>query len=247
MTLNLHEKYLLVTLAFLLIIFLGFKFLIIPAMGSLSADSKNLTQNQIQVNDANSKMAQLKSLSANINKNLAEAKDASSSLFPSLDKPSLQVYFLDIAKVSGLTVTSVNVSDPVAASSPASISKSSSSSSGSNSSGAYSEPSYQMKTYAEQYKGSSQSAKSTSSKAGEAIMSNVTIKMTGNYAAAKSFLNAIRDSKRSILVLSFDCSSESNPFTFEITMQCYAAQKLDNSDNVFNWKLPNPAGKSDLM
>lgn len=253
MSLNSREKILLIAFTLFLIIILGFKFMILPAVGSLSTDSQNLLHTQLKIDDANLKTVQSKSVDAKVSKALTDAKSAASSLLPSLDKPSMQVYFLDLAKTSGFTVNSINIGDPAAASSPASDSKPGSSSSSSSPSkstssdaGSSAEPDYAMKTYANQFKGTSSSGK-TSAKTGEAMMSTVDMKMTGNFAAAKSYLNAIRDSKRSIVVSSFKCSTQDNIFTFEITMQCYAAQKLDNSDTIFNWKLPNPSGKNDIM
>lgn len=253
MTLSSREKILLGAFTLFIILILGFKFMILPALGSLSTDSQKLLQIQLKIDDANSKATQSKSIDAMVTKALKDAKSASSPLLPSLNKPSLQVYFLNLAKVSGLTVSSINISDPVAASSPAdskpssSASSNSSTNSTSSSVGSSAEPDYAMKTYAEQYKGISSGSKASAGKSGEAMMSAVDIKMTGNYAAAKSYLNAIRDSKRSIVVSSFKCSSDNNVFTFEITLQCYAAQKLDNSDTIFNWSLPNPSGKNDIM
>ena len=248
MNLSMREKVLMLTLCLVVIIFLGLKLLIFPAMDTLSYDKSKLLQVQPKTSNAQANILMVKSVDIKIQKAYEDAKTAAVPLLPTLDKPSLNEWLFYLAEANGLIVqttffynptTTGNASDPTAAST-------------SNDNNNLTNLSYTMKTCADQYlgKSSSQNTKtSASGKSGEAdaIMSTVTMQVAGNYSDFKSFLDAIRDTKRSIVVSAFNCLKQNNTLTCSLTLQFYAAEKLDNSDSIFDWKLPNPSGQKDLM
>ncbi len=256
MRLSIREKVMLLALGVIAIIFLGTQLLISPAMNTLNSDKAKLQTEQSKVLTAQEKLIQANGVDANIKKAYDSAVTAASSLLPSLDKPSLQIWLFGFAKKYSLKVTTASLGDPTAVSSPAPASGSSSAANAGstiNDEGT----NYAMKTYADEYLGHTSSATSSSggssssigsdSSSGTVMMSTVNLQMTGSYSSLKSFLDAIRDTKRYVVISSLDCSKQGSGYNISITLSCYAAEKLDNSDNILGWTLPAPSGKSDLM
>ena len=267
--LSFREKIMLVILGVVAIIFIGAKLLIIPTSNALSTDKSNFETIKFNVEKAKVEMIQAGSASSSLNKTFNEAKEAASAFLPSLDKPSLSIWIQDIAKKSGLTVNSVEISDPIGTNlSAASFSASGTATASSNSGTA----DYNMRKYADIYKGnkvsassssavsssssSSSSAESSGNSTGSGskkstgnniLTSNVQLKMTGSYSGAESFLDAIKATGKYVVVSSFASETENGAFNCEVTLQCYAVQKLDGTDTVLDWKLAAPSGKQDLM
>jgi Tfp pilus assembly protein PilO len=272
--LSFREKILLVVLGIVAIVFIGAKLLIIPATNALSKDRATYETLKFGVEQAKTDMVQVGSTAKSLSKVTEEAKDAASPFFPSLDKPSLSIWLQDIAKKSGFAVESIDISDPVTANlsagsfSVAELTETSGSAENSKAnndntkknadsdnetttSSAASTSSSDSTSSATSASSSSSGSSSSSSKSAEnnitSSSSTVKLKMSGSYGAAKSFLDAIKDTKRYVVVSSFSCKEENNTFVCEVTLQCFAVQKLDDSDNIFEWKLPAPSGKNSLM
>lgn len=250
MNLSIREKVMLLTLCLVAVVFLGIKFLISPAMGNLSADKTKFLQMQLKVSNAQSTVLTAKGMDIKTQNAYEDAKTAAAPLFPSLDKPSLNVWLFKLAESQGLTIETTSLGDPSASStnSAAAPTANSSASAGTDPSNL----TYVMKTYADQYFGkpvtkNSKDSKSSTTNQTNALTSAVSMQLTGSYSDFKTFLDAIRDTKRSIVVSSFDCSNKNAAFSCNITLQFYAAEKLDNTDSIFDWNLPKPAGQKDLM
>jgi Tfp pilus assembly protein PilO len=103
-----------------------------------------------------------------------------------------------------------------------------------------------MKTYADEYLGKSTSAAAVSSDS-QVMMSSVTLVMTGSYTSLENFLDAVSGSGRCIVLASIQISQQNSVLTCNVVLQCYGAEKLDNSDSIFDWKLPLPSGKKTMM
>lgn len=260
MNLSMREKVLLLTLAVVVIIFGGIKFLIVPAAQSLSNNKSLALQTQLKVTDAKMKVFQSQGMNKNLLDAYKKAVSASSSLLPSLDKPSINVWLLNTAKKSGLDVQALTLSDPSSVAAPtvdtytkaASASTDTYAASVSTDEGNTTQTKsfdYTMKTYADKFLGKSETKTSTANKTdktGEVLMSTATFKATGNYKSLLSFLDAVRGTKRCIIVSSINCTKQQNTFSADITVQFYAAEKLDK-DSIFNWTIKTPSGKTDLM
>jgi Tfp pilus assembly protein PilO len=268
LNISMREKILLFVLGLVAICFLGIQFLIMPAADSLGNNSATLMQTQVQVAQAQADVAQAKNAPSSLSKALSEATQSASGLLPSLDKPSLHIWIFGIAKDKGLTVKSAVISDPISATPGTAISTGNSGggTGTATNAAASSEVAYNLKTYAEAYTGNkgntASSSASTSSGTsassstavgtsgaviGDAMMVSVDMEMTGTYAQANAFLDAVKKTKRYVSVSGFSYKIKDKKLTFDVTLQCYAAQKLDSSDNLFNWALPVPSGQKDLM
>lgn len=265
---SIREKMMLVVLGLVAVIFIGFQVLIMPASNALSTDAATLVTTQTNVAQAKADVAQANGSSSYMEKTFAAAKNSASPLLPSADKPTLHVWLFGIIKKSGLTLQSANLSDPAAAT-PATetiTSDGTTTTSG--------DITYNMKTYADAYLGKTSSTTSTTSSlasstssttsdtssassatsssassntTGDALMVSVTLQMTGSYANAKSFLDAVKKTNKYVVISSFSCTKSNKVYSCNITLECYAAEKLDGSDHIFDWTLANPAGKSGLM
>lgn len=254
LNLSMREKIMLLVLGLVIIILFGAKLLIIPASSSLNTDTANLTKAKLSVLEANTQLVEAKSAPKSVEKAYNDAKNAASPLLPSLNKPSLHLWFLNLAQESGLTIQSITIGDP----SPATPSFDSSASTQTSSE---SNITCNMDNYAKAYiNGNAASSKPDSSEsgtdeesdepspaAGDAMTASVELNMTGSYEGMETFLDTIEKTKRNIIISAFNCKTDSGVFTFDVTLQCYAAQKLDDSDTIFDWKEDNPEGKDDLM
>lgn len=265
--LSMREKVLLVALGLVIIIFGGAKLLIIPASESLRNDSQELASTSTKVVEAQNYVAQSKNIDKSVEKALSDAKDSARPLFPSLDKPSLHLWLLSIAAQTNVGIDSMSISDPVA-STPLSVttgstesteSKEQSSGSAEQSSSVSTNTS-NMDNYAKVYLNTASSANGksgsdttsaqvnvSSSAAGDAMMSNVTLRLSGNYNNIEAFIDKIKASNRCIIVRSLRLETTQEGFKSEITLQFYGATKLDDSDKIFEWKAGKPQGKADLM
>jgi Tfp pilus assembly protein PilO len=252
MNLSIREKVMLLTLCLVAVVFLGIKFLISPAMGNLSADKTKFLQMQLKVSNAQSTVLTAKGMDIKTQNAYEDAKTAAAPLFPSLDKPSLNVWLFKLAEAKGLTIETTSLGDPSASSNNSAAAPSGTSTASTGAGTDTSNLTYLMKTYADQYFGkavpqNSKNSKSSTTNQTNALTSTVTMPFIGSYSDFKSFLDAIRETKRSIVVSSFDCSNKNAAFSCNITLQFYAAEKLDNTDSIFDWSLPKPAGQKDLM
>lgn len=254
LNLSMREKVMLLVLGLLIIVLFGAKLLIIPAAESLSGDREALSKANTSVLEAKARIEQAKTAPQSLKKAYSEAISAAAPLLPPLDKPSLHLWFIDLAKKSNLTVESMSISDP-APSTPSFEGLAADNASAS------SNATCNMDNYANQYKNGRAASSGTekqeidakaenggpSPAGGDAMMATVKLTITGSYKGMEAFLDEINNSKRYIIISALSCNKEQDVFTFQITLQCYGAQKLDGSDNIFNWKQPNPKGKEALM
>lgn len=251
-----REKILLLAAVLTAIVLLGIKFLILPAADEYRSNAMELVKSSMQVDAAKIQLAETKSIAEKLNDEYKEANAAASSLLPPIDKPTLNVWLVNIAKNSGLTVGSVKISDPVAAN--PGYTPSEDKSTNTSSSAASSEVQYNLKTFAEIAKGNATSSQSSNadtsssnkSSSGVALydaeMVRVEINATGSYQNIKDFLDAIKSTNKYIVINSFNCDGEGNNMTFKIVLECYEAEKLVD-DNTFKWELPATSGQQDLM
>lgn len=268
LNLSMREKVLLVAVALVAIIAIGTRFLIIPTSKELRDNSENLLKTQLKYSMALQEQAEAKTISGNLKKAFNKAKSAADAFLPPVNKPALNVWLAGIADKSGLTISSILISDPVAAN-PGVSSTVNNSSSGSSNQKTVGGIEYNMKKYADIIKGvktssgsvnttsqattsSSSSATSSSSKSnsstvsGDAEMVSVNMEMTGKYDSAKNFIDAIKNTKRYIVIKSFNFLNDSGTFKFQITLECYGSEKLTD-DDIYNWLLPSPQGRQNLM
>lgn len=261
MRLSIREKIMLLALGIAAIIFFGLQLLIFPSMNKLTTDKSNSLALQPKLVEAQLNLMSANSVDTNIKKAYDSALTEATPLLPSLDKPSIQIWLFGIATNSGLKVQSATFGDPNPTAAPAANSLASDNSTSSTGSASNNDAgtNYLMKTFADQYLGKSSSAtpstttsstaatSTVSTSASEVMMSTVTLQMSGSYSSIKSFLDAIHDTKRYVIITSLDCSKSTTGYIFNVTLNCYAAEKLDKSDNLFDWAFPTPSGQSDLM
>lgn len=266
-SLSKREKIMLLALGVVIIMFLGVRFFVMPAASKLSDDSTRLASAQVNALAIRQKVTEAELATKAVSKNLENAKKSASALMPSIDWPTLHMWILGIANESGLDMTSIKITSPVpAATVQYSGGASSASPSSSSSSG------YTMGAFANAFNGiknslssssstssssssssaaSSSSAPSSSSKtssaSGNVLMATITLQFNGNYAQVKNFLDAIERSKRCVLISSFNYEKNDKGYSFTITLQCYAAQKLETGDKIYDWGTSKPAGKKDIM
>lgn len=264
-SLSKREKIMLLALGVVIIMFLGVRFFVMPAASKLSDDSGRLASAQVSALEIREKVTEAQLASKTVSKNLESAKKSASALMPSIDWPTLHMWILSIANQSGLDMTSIKITSPVPA---ATVEYSGAASSVSQSSSSSSD--YSMGDFANAFSGikksfsssssassssSSSSASSstpsssskTSSASGNVLMATITLQFGGNYSQVKNFLDAIERSKRCVLISSFDYEKNDKGYTFTITLQCYAAQKLQTGDSIYDWGTSKPAGKKDIM
>ncbi|MEG6571071.1 hypothetical protein V6C21_00900 [[Clostridium] cellulosi] len=252
-----REKILILTAAITAIVLLGFKFLILPAADEYTINAAKLAESSMDVNTVKIQQADAKGIEEQLKNEYDETNAVASPLLPPIDKPSLNVWLVNIAKGSGLTVNSVEISDPVAANPGVPLSKDGGGKTDNSSTS--SEIEYNLKTYAEIAKGtatpsqiananasSSKPSKSSSEQSNDAEMVTVKLTAAGSYQNVKYFLDAIKDTKKYIVVNSFDFSGKEDNLTFNIKLECYGAEKLTD-DDTFKWELPAPSGQQDIM
>ncbi|HEX2937499.1 MAG TPA: hypothetical protein VHO66_01105 [Ruminiclostridium sp.] len=267
---SIREKIFLLVVGFAAVVGLGARFVIMPAGAKLSSDTVTFVISQTDVQKIKLDAVDSKTVAKSITKSYSEAQKATSPLFPSFSKASFNVWLAGIAKDSGLTVNTTTINDPVAAtpgaSTPtASNDKSSNNNNNKDTDAVSNDVEYNLKTFADVISGkssvlptsstapkSASNSKSNSSKttidtSKDAVLISISMNMTGSYDNVKTFLDKIKTTERLITVSSFKCSTKDNKFTFEVTLNCYAGQKLIGDDDILNWTLPDPSGKSNLM
>lgn len=242
MTLSPNEKMLLFLLAILVVIFAGTKLLVNPAMSRLETDRATLTQLQTEQDLARWNLQTAGQMPSRISKALKSANAAASSLFPSMDNSHLNLWFLQLAGRSGLTLTSIGFSSPVALD----IRSLSSGGSGGTTQAAGDQQdspdsiSYLLRTYAQNYQGSGASAVSggssvvgSSGKYPAALLEkDVTVTLTGSSTGVTGFLDAIRGSGRTARIVSYSSTVPVNGTgTATMTIQCFGAERPDGSDS----------------
>lgn len=269
MTLSAREKILLFVLAIVLILFVGIRYLVLPSFKSYTADLQKLDglmQKQQQTQNA---VSQARTVGERERQALQKAESAASPLLPSADSDLLNVWAVKLMEDAGLKVTSITLAPATSVD----IAPSGSGAAG-TSSAVPGLPGYKLGDYAETYKGTapkaaggtssaasspssaSSSASGTSSasssaaggsKEGTVLNVNISASMTGTYAQASAFLDAVKNCGKTAVVTSFTCTGSGAAVTFDAVISCYAAEKLDNSDTTFAWDQPAPAGKNSLM
>jgi Tfp pilus assembly protein PilO len=246
MTLSYREKILVVLLLVVAVIYLGIQFLIMPAYNSYTnnqsivselTDKKLLVQNNV---------SNVTNINVALQKAQANALNVAKPFLPTLDADILNVWANNIASSNGYTIQSIAITSPKATIIQLNPSKSENTLPNS----------YPIKDFANKVNGiNNQGTAATTSQATapangrldnkSMLESDITLSMTGQFSNVSSFLNAIKNSKRTVNVSSFTATyNDKNVFIFTCTINCYAVQKLDSSDNLVDWNLPAPSGKS---
>ena len=255
-----REKILLFALGILLIAFVGIQVLVRPAWTSLAADGVTLQNAAVSAQQVQMQEQAVSGTQLTLQKTLSEAAQSASFLFPSLDKPALQTFLVNIAEKSGFKVQAISISDPAAGSVQSDAASGVTASSG----GAL----YNMKIYADIYGGkavgytaaaSSGAATAATTSSGitasgtvsgtavDLLTLSVNMQLSGNYDNAKKFVDAIMNTKKAVVVTAFSFAKSDKADSCTATLQLYAAPKLAGVDHTLDWAPQKPAGKSDLM
>ena len=253
MSLSVREKILLFLLAIIAIAFLGLKFLIFPLYQQNVKNYNRLKGLTVSQETAAQKVSGAKSASSNLQKEEAKAVSTATSILPEPQNYQLNVWVVNLAQSTGLAVNSISFSSPVAADITATASNTNNSNN-SSSVTANSVSDYLMREYAQSYltgSASSSSNASNTSSASSAIGSpsskssatggllkiSVNLEMTGqNIGQVEQFLNAVKNSKKTVVVTTIDSSMQQDKtYSVNATIDCYGAEKLDNSDTTFKW------------
>lgn len=270
MTLNLREKILVFLLGIVVVLFVGIKLLITPAFTTLSVHTQTLLDMQTKQDIARTNLATASKLDSTVKKAATAADTAAASILPSVDNERLNLWLLGLTAANGLSVNSIKFSTPAVTDIGQTTTTQQSSGSGSQVTTANT-LTYLLKTYAEEFKGhtvssgtagnstaskstsataqsnsASQTTKSTgssSSATGSLLSEDVTLQLTGNYGGFKALLDTIKNSGKTVQVTKLDIT----PQNATVVLRCYGAEKPDDTDTVFAWTLPAPAGKSDIM
>ena len=270
MSLSVREKVLVFLLIIAALVFVGIKYLVMPAVQDAARDKTKLSDLFNQQVIVQQKVSVAKGADSNLQKELATANSAASAILPQPNSELLNVWIVNLVQNSGLTVTTVSftqatVTDIGAQNGTASNSQPSPGTTGR----------YLLKDYADSYNGVSSgaatssavssgtsssgtaSAASSSSSAGVQAAAteggllsvSVTVDMTGKtYDQVKNFLDAVKNSGKTAIVTTFSCSKDTNGiYNVSAIITCYGAEKLDNSDSTFAWVQPKPSGQSGLM
>jgi hypothetical protein len=253
MSLSVREKILVYLLVIAVIVFIGVKYLDMPAVRANNADSARAENLLTQQDTAQQKVVAVQNSSSSLEKALASANSAASSLLPQPDIDLLNVWVVNLVQSSGLNVTSISFTQPSSTDVGASSTTQNGTSSAIN-------QDYLLGQYAKGYKGeisnpsatsennsTSSSAATTSGAIGGVLGVNVTMALTGNYNQAKAFLDIVKNSGKTVIVTSFGCSVSGSTYSINATLQCFGAEKPDSSDGTFNWTLPKPAGAGNVM
>ncbi|HEX3026621.1 MAG TPA: hypothetical protein VHR42_05280 [Clostridia bacterium] len=256
MTLTSREKKLLFVLALVVILVGGFRFLVLPAYSKFNTENENFSTLLARQLIAKGNLAAAGTIDSGLQKKLSDVDSSASALFPSLSNDQLNIWILDLTAKNGLSVSSIKFGSPyVTEISKDNIKNADSSTSGSTSAGqnqtAAGDLNYLLKKYAQGYKGSSTSAVpattsgsssssssaqsgASSQQAGNSLVGEqIKISMTGSFAQANSFLDAVKNSKKTVLVSSFSCSPKGSTLTIDATLLFYGAEKPDSSDKTF--------------
>ncbi|MFT9056930.1 MAG: hypothetical protein ABF449_09975, partial [Ethanoligenens sp.] len=87
------------------------------------------------------------------------------------------------------------------------------------------------------------STASTQNMSAKVLQVDVTLTMTGTYAQAMSFLDALKNTGKTVQVTSLQISGA----LITVTVRCYGALKPSDSDQTLVWTLPAVSGKPSLM
>lgn len=269
MKLSVREKGLVIFLLVFALLALGINFLIVPQYKVLSGLTNDMLGYKTQQYIASGDLEAVKKIDATQSKVLSETNQAASSLLPTLDNDILNVWFVNMAKSNQLSVVSIMFGQESATNIAVAIVSESNSSKGT----VDIQQNYLLKTYADTYRGKSNNAgkesgnlsasantssgnkKATPSQANSSGSSNaypvlgetVDLKVSGSYGNIKNLLNTIANSKRLIRVSSLTCSGSSANCIAEVKIDCYGAEKPDDTDKLFDWQLPAPSGQSSLL
>lgn len=257
MKLSFREKWLLIILAVIAIGALGINFLVMPQYRSTKALAADMADFKLQQFAASTDAAAAGKMDGAVSKALAQADRDAAKLLPTLDSDMLNVWFLDMAKSRSLTLSSVGFGDRTATEIALTVESAQAAVKGA----APTEQATILDEYADTVRGTasagtassrapaaSSSASSASSSAKYPVLGEeVTLQLTGSYDNLKAFLDDIAGSRRTVRVAEFSCGGSGASVSATVKVDCFAAKKPDDTDRLFTWQLPAPAGQSDLI
>ena len=225
-----REKLLLLALAAVLVIYLGVQFLLKPAMADYQTAQQELQAAQEDETAARQVLNAASNTSQATESALSSALAAADGLLPEMTKEQVHEWLVPLATGKGLTISSLTLGDAQAAD-VATVSAATQSSAN-----------YQLRQYAQQIDGTSSSpsgssssasssassasgsASSASSGSGTLLAYQVSLSATCTQAQMESFLDALRDYSKSVVVNTVQFTPQGSG-SASLALTVYCAQK----------------------
>ena len=266
MKLSIREKWMLIILAVIAVTALGINYLVMPQYRETQALAADMVSVRLQQVTASADAAAAGKVDGAVSRALVQTNKDAAALLPTLDSEVLNVWFLNMAKGRSLTVSSIGFGGATATDIAVTVTSAQAAVKGA----APPAQDYILEHYADLVRGTSSGGKvASSSQAGKASSSpaaasssrssssaaakypvlgeEVTLHLTGSYGNLKGFLDDIAGSRRLVRVTAFNCGGSGANVGATVTIDCFAAKKPDDTDKLFTWQLPAPAGQSDLI
>lgn len=273
MKLSIREKWMLIILAVIAVTALGINYLVMPQYRETQALAADMVSVKLQQVTASADAAAAGKVDGAVSRALVQTNKDAAALLPTLDSEVLNVWFLNMAKGRSLTVSSIGFGGATATDIAVTVTSAQAAVKGA----APPAQDYILEHYADLVRGTSSGGKvASSSQAGKASSSpaaasssrssssaaaksapvaakypvlgeEVTLHLTGSYGNLKGFLDDIAGSRRLVRVTAFNCGGSGANVGATVTIDCFAAKKPDDTDKLFIWQLPAPAGQSDLI
>lgn len=245
MALSKREKILLFVLAFVAVVFLGVRFLLMPVYDELNQKKSSLQAGAINEQLAKADVAGAAGIQRQYDSAEQKAVGTAQAFFPNLKSDDLNKWLKTLTDKYGLTVVSMAFSNPA----PADIAGTSSVAASSG---------YPIQQFADSFLQNNSSGVAASSGASSAqsssasansqykvLESDIKVELGGTKSAAEAFLDAIPKSGRTAVVTESDITGvfarlkQSNQIIqvwgFSVTISCYSVEKLDTSDQTVTW------------
>jgi len=263
MSLSVREKVLVFLLIIAALIFVGVKYLISPVQLS-GQNNKNkiidlFTQQQVVAQ----KVAVARTADSNLQKQLASANSAAAAILPQPENELINVWAVNLAQKSGLVVTTISLSKPAVTDIGTKTGGG-----GTSQAGQTQNDNYLLKDYMNTYKNGSEKGSTASSSApstsassattsgsssatgeGGLLCISVSINLTGTtFNQCQAFLDDVKNCGKTAIITTYSCAQDTTGhYIVSAIIDCYGAEKLNDSDTTFAWSLPKPSGESSLM
>ena len=263
MSLSVREKVLVFLLIIAALIFVGVKYLISPVQLS-GQNNKNkiidlFTQQQVVAQ----KVAVVRAADSNLQKQLASANSAAAAILPQPENELINVWAVNLAQKSGLVVTTISLSKPAVTDIGTKTGGG-----GTSQAGQTQTDNYLLKDYMNTYKNGSEKGSTASSSApstsassatasgsssatleGGLLCISVSINLTGTtFNQCQAFLDDVKNCGKTAIITTYSCAQDTTGhYIVSAIIDCYGAEKLNDSDTTFAWSLPKPSGESSLM
>ncbi len=235
MTISPRERMLLILLSAVIILVGGSKLLISPQLEKLSELAERRSEAQFLLQQAELDLLRARTIDQETRALESKIVQDSARFFPTLTNDMVQVYFDNLARAAGVTISSFSMSPVTAAqvANPAAP--------GPRVSYPAGDAALRL---AQQEAPAATPSRQTGPQDGLVELMEVSVQLRGSYAQALALLGQVSGTNRTLRVASVYLASQADgTVNIHITAQCYGVAKFAGADSLSVGTLPHPEGQ----